>query len=302
MQTRDTLARRLNTLRSLQGVVRGMKMLSMVNEVPFTRAAATIDAYHATVLDGLQIVLRGVPPPPSMPVSKTTFRVAILFGSDHGLCGAYNEGVVDAAEPVFAAGVDYLIAVGARMAMILSPAQQPQRMLTPPASVDGIERFAREALIALDAASDLAADGETHVSLVHMRREPQGRHAPRLTTLLPLDSAFLGALRRKPWISRSLPSYSMDPRQLFASLVRQHLFASLFKTAAEAMSCENTARLELMRQAERAIDERATEIDAVLRMARQSGITSELLDVIAGMNATDTADPEAAAARQVTGC
>jgi F-type H+-transporting ATPase subunit gamma len=59
----------------------------------------------------------------------------------------------------------------------------------------------------------------------------------------------------------------------------------VFRAAAEAMATENAARLALMQQAERAIDERLSELLFATRSARQSDVTNELLDVIAGFEA-----------------
>jgi F0F1-type ATP synthase gamma subunit len=56
----------------------------------------------------------------------------------------------------------------------------------------------------------------------------------------------------------------------------------VFRTAAESLAVENVARPGLKQQAERAIDDRSTD----LRAAHQSETTNDLLDVIAGSEAS----------------
>lgn len=77
----------------------------------------------------------------------------------------------------------------------------------------------------------------------------------------------------------------MQPRDLFLSLIRGHLFASLFRAAAEALVTENAARLALMQQAEQSVDDKLDTLKSDTRALRQSEITTELLDVIIGFEA-----------------
>jgi F-type H+-transporting ATPase subunit gamma len=72
---------------------------------------------------------------------------------------------------------------------------------------------------------------------------------------------------------------------LFAALIRNHIFASLFRASAEAMVTENAARLKQMQRAEESVDDRLAEVKADMRSVRQTEITTELLDVIIGFEA-----------------
>jgi F-type H+-transporting ATPase subunit gamma len=294
MQALEVLSRRMATLESIHSVVRTMKTLSAVNAAPYESAAASIDRFHETVLRGLQIVLRGIDPPRRPGPADPMLRIALVFGSDHGLCGGYNEAV--AATALGDANLDgaTFFAVGARMEATLEAlgAIVSQRF-TPPASVDGVGRLASEVLIALDQAQTQAQapGGDIAVTTVHMRRGVNGIHAPELHRLLPVAPEFLEELRARPWRSRCLPTFSMVPEVLFGALIRHHLFASVFRAAAEAMAAENAARLALMQQAERAIDDQLVELQTAHRAARQSEITNDLLDVIAGSEALSRARP-----------
>ena len=60
--------------------------------------------YHHTIQLGLQAVLRE-PRTEVQPARETSGRVAaIVFGSDRGLCGGFNRGVVDLAVRDLAGG------------------------------------------------------------------------------------------------------------------------------------------------------------------------------------------------------
>jgi len=290
MQTLEVLSRRMSTLESIHSVVRTMKTLSAVNAAPYESAAASIDRFHETVLRGLQIVLRSIEAPRRPGETAAALQIALVFGSDHGLCGGYNEAVAAAAlADTKLRGVTFF-AVGARMAATLEAlgvlvAQQ----FTPPASADGVGRLAGEVLIALDETRAQMPGGDIAVATVHMRRGASSVHAPERNHLLPVAPELLEELGERPWSSRCLPTFSMAPEALFGALIRHHLFASVFRAAAEAMAAENAARLALMQQAERAIDDQLVELQTAHRAARQSEITNDLLDVIAGSEALSRA-------------
>jgi F-type H+-transporting ATPase subunit gamma len=275
MQTLEALSRHMSTLESIRGVVRTMKTLSAVNASPYENAAASIGKFHETVLRGLQIVLRGIDPQMRPGQTGTALRIALVFGSDHGLCGGYNESVAAAALANTSLEGAVLFAVGARMKDTLEGlGATVTQQFTPPASADGVGRLAGEVLIALEAARAHAPAGDIAVATMHMRRGASGIHAPEMRRLLPVAAELLEELRGRPWVSRSLPTFRMAPEALFGALIRHHLFASVFRAAAEAMAAENAARLALMQQAERAIDDRLMDLRAAHRAARNSEITN----------------------------
>jgi len=285
VQTLESLSRRTATLGSIRNVVRTMKALAAVNAAPCEQAATSIARYHATVLTGMQALLHRSDMPGRVGPEAGS-RILLVFGSDHGLCGGYNETIAEAALDVVQHRYAAIHAVGARLAAALEARGLAiAYRFTPPASVEGIGRLSGEILIALDEARATDPSGEIAVTSIHMRPETGNGHAPHVQNLLPLDSRFIEALKAKPWRSRSLPMGAMPVPALFGRLIRNHLFASLFEAAAEAMAAENAARLALMQRAERSIDDRLSDLMTATRAARQSEITGEVLDVISGFEA-----------------
>ncbi|NQW10170.1 MAG: F0F1 ATP synthase subunit gamma [Alphaproteobacteria bacterium] len=286
MQTLESLARRTTTLRRIRGVVRTMKMLSVVNAVPFDRAAMSIDAFHETVLAGFQVVLAGIDIAQLSAPRPDASGVVLVFGSDHGLCGGFNEEAAKftAMQLANRQAPARAIAIGARLAAALeATGVEPVETFSPPASMEGVGPLAAALLIALDRERD--SGGAIVVEVVHNQRAEAGTYRSVMSRLLPIDKRWLQELKRRPWRSTTLPTYSMDTESLFAALVRQYLFASLFEATAESMAAENAARLALMQQAEHALDDRLEELMGDERRVRQSQVTDELLDVIAGFEA-----------------
>ncbi|MDV7143256.1 F0F1 ATP synthase subunit gamma [Tropicimonas sp. TH_r6] len=287
-QTLESLARKTASLASIRGIVHTMKTVSVINSAPYEQAAEAIEAFHATVLEGLQAFLYSHGPLQLSP-DPPARQVMIVFGSDHGLCGNYNEALAE--DVLRYLGPDpgaawTLLCVGAQMADAL--AEQgiavEQTHLTP-ASADGIVRLANLLAQELDGIRRDSLPRPLSASIAHCERRPDGLGGSAIRKLLPIDPALIAALQDRGWRSRSLPVPAGPPEMLLGELLRGHLFASLFRASAEALVTENAARMARMQQAERAVDDRLEDVTAETRNLRQSEITAELLDLIAGFEA-----------------
>jgi F-type H+-transporting ATPase subunit gamma len=287
-QTLEALTRRTSSMQGIRSVVHTMKSLSVINAAPYEHAALAIEAYHNTVLEGLHAFLScsGLI---DTAIPDNMAQVVVVFGADHGLCGNYNEALASYVKQSFAPHTYQtatILCIGSRMADALSDqGHAVENAFFPPASVDGIGRLANLLTQKLDEIRQAHLPSDVAVSLAFNARGLEGMQEPRIAPLLPLDPALVADLHSKPWVSRSLPTFSMPPDDLFMSLIREHLFASLFRAAAEAMVTENAARLALMQQAEQSVDNKLDALKSDGRALRQSAITTELLDVIVGFEA-----------------
>jgi len=286
-QDTATHSRRSRTLGSIRGIVRTMKTMAAINATPYEQAAIAIEAYHATIrrgfmafayrMEGQQALLE------AEPVQQ---RVLVAFGSDHGFCGNYNELVARLVSLQCEGSAGdrrrrSVLCVGARLETALREhGIEPDRVLTPPASVDGIGRLSGELVTRIVRAGRGGPLSELAVTLVYTQRAEHGSRAPVALTLLPLAPELLQAPRR--WPSRSLPDFAIAPAALLAALVRNHIFASVFRAAAEAIVTENAARLALMQQAEQSVDDRLDAVRREMSGVRQDEITNELMDIVIG--------------------
>ncbi|MBW1769289.1 MAG: F0F1 ATP synthase subunit gamma, partial [Deltaproteobacteria bacterium] len=123
------------------------------------------------------------------------------------------------------------------------------------------------------------------VILFYNRPLSGASYRPHTLYLLPVDLGWFQDLEGKPWPSRALPFFTMDWSRLFSSLIREYLFASLYRAFAESLASENASRLALMQAAERTIEDRLEELHTEFHQQRQSSIMEELLDILAGFEA-----------------
>lgn len=283
-QTLEQLSRKNDTLTSIRSIVRTMKTLSAINAAPYEQAAQGIKDYQAGLARAWAAFAYRMGGQQLPRITDSQRQVLVVFGSDHGLCGNYNEQLAaDVAgfisrQPV--AGQVELLCVGAQMqAALESTGLTPAPAMLPPASVSGLERLSGELVTGIE---HLCRDRlvETAVWLAYTRRAEQGTRQPVIRQLLPLDERLLHPVRH--WPSRSLPDFHEPPLVMLSALLHQYLFASLYRAGAEAMVTENAARLDLMQQAEQSVDERLDEVGRSLSEVRQEAITNELMDIVIG--------------------
>lgn len=281
--TLEHLSRQSGTLTSIRGIVHTMKTLAAINANPYEQAAQAIDAYHHTVKQGLAAFVRahgGLTPASG----KAHSQLLVVFGSDHGLCGSYNEQLAQQVKAYTQSEPRLkirLVCVGARMANTLQNAGfSIENYLLPPANADGVGRLARDLVKRIEAYSEGQQLADISVQLAFTERAEQASSQCVIRALLPLQRELLTPLQR--WPSRALPAFTMEAGKLLAALLRNHLFASLYYGSAMAMVTENAARLALMQQAEQAVDERLAEVKQDIGQVRQDEITHELMDIVIG--------------------
>ncbi|MDH4063732.1 MAG: F0F1 ATP synthase subunit gamma [Acidobacteriota bacterium] len=288
MESLERLAGTLSSLEDLQSIVRTMKALSAVSIRQYERAVRSLASYNRTVDLGLRVVLRDMP---SARRRSRDHRDApagvVIVGSDHGLCGRFNEELaafllehVRSRGPLGAR----VLAIGSRLPPLLEEASvRVDAALVAPGSAPGIATTVNRLLVRIDAW--VADDGVASVHVLYQRRRSGARGHPVAQRLLPIDLHRFHRLEQEPWPSPVLPTFGMGREQLFAALARQHLFVTLFRACAESQAAEHASRLSAMEAAERNLDERRAELLGMFRRQRQEAITAELLDVVSGYEA-----------------
>ncbi len=293
METLEALGKRIATTQDLQSIVRTMKSLSAVSIRQYERAALALRQYTHTINLGLQVVLQQRPLV-AEPLAADSPLIAVVFGSDHGLCGRFNEQIADFARAKVgraAAGQTPTrwLAVGLRASARLEAAGATvDECLLLPGAVSGLTATAQRILLTID--SWQADQDSIRITVFHNARTDMAPATPRRAQLLPLDPGWLQALQERPWAGRSLPTFTMEAERLFSALIRQHLFVTLYRAGAESIASEHATRLSAMQAAERNIKDHLEEMNAEYRHRRQQSITEELLDVVAGFESLRATD------------
>ncbi len=288
--TTEGLRRKLRSAGDLQSVVRTMKALAASSIGQYERAVLAAADYDRTVRLGLGVCLRATGAAngaeerggPSDPVTID----AVVFGSDQGLVGQFNEVVVDHAVKALSElpGKHRVWAVGERVhARLLDAGLRTAGLFEVPGSVQAIAPLVAEILVQTEAPRDGGAVTELH--LFHARATSGAVHATVAQRVLPLDEGWRRELVSLPWPTQALPEVMGDTTVALRAFIREHLFLSLFRACAESLASENASRLSAMQRAEKNIDDLLESLHGTFHRLRQSSIDEELFDVISGFEA-----------------
>lgn len=285
MPSLETLKRTIGTVQDIQSIVRTMKALAAVSIYPYERAIESMHNYSRTIELGLQVLLADRSPSSADQALKHADVGIVVFGSDRGLCGRFNEDITEftlstLTTEKIAMEKRHVLAVGARVeARLREAGQSVHESFFVPGSVAGITSTVQAILQQIDTWRDQHTVSKV---LLFYNRQLNGRRRPEVSQLLPLEFTRFQGTNAPSWPSRSIPTYTMERADLFASLVHQYLFVWVFRACAFSLASENAGRLASMQAAERNISERLVELFNAYSQERQDTITSELLEVISG--------------------
>jgi F-type H+-transporting ATPase subunit gamma len=290
MESLELLHNQLDSLEDLRTIVKTMKALSAASIRQYEQAVAALGHYYRTIERGLHVVLKDMQHMPTAShVVESRPMAAIVFGSDHGLCGRFNEEVTGHAIRRMASipantQKRFLLAVGARAAAALEQeGETVEEDFLVPGSAAQITATVQQILLKVDEWREYA--GVHYVYLFYNRHSGSKGYTPTNFELLPINLKRFHRLEEQAWPSRSLPTFTMERETLLQRLLNQYLFVSIFRACAESQASEHASRLAAMQSAQRNLDDKLEEVTMIFRRARQNAITSELLDVVAGFEA-----------------
>lgn len=283
MQSLQGLQRSINSAKNLQSIVTTMKAFASSNITQFQNAAKSSLAYRRVLDMALYVLLTGEDEKYAFRQEKDGHTIHIVFGSDHGLAGRFNERIVAYILKEIPAGEQHtVIVVGQQLVVRLAGDVHIADELSMPQTEDGITAMVQRLLYKIDGLQDEIP--VTKVLLYYNKPLEGATFKEEKEVLLPVD---LEGFARKTtrWESRSIPTYFMDRENLFSDLLRQYIFITLYRTFAYSLASENASRLASMQAAEKNIEERLEELISSYRRQRQNSITEEINDINAGFRA-----------------
>jgi F-type H+-transporting ATPase subunit gamma len=290
-ETTAGLRRKINSAQELQSVVRTMKALSASNIGQYEQSVRALADYYRTVALGLGACLRISEPagimadgrrkPEDAPVA------AVVFGSDQGLVGRFNDVLVEHALKTLATlpVTARIWAVGERVhARLADAGLSLMGVFVVPNSAKTIAPLVGRILLESELGNALGEGGQLH--LFYNRPMAGAIYTPVGQRLLPLDETWRRGLVQLPWPTRNLPEPMGGGSATLRALIREYVFVSLFRACAESLASENASRRAAMERADRNIDELLEQLRGDFHRLRQSGIDEELFDVISGFEAS----------------
>ena len=286
------LRHKITSAEDLESVVRSMKTIASSSIGQYEKSVHSLDDYYQTVQLGLMACLsarKGLLNA-SSDINRSQKKIAtavIVFGSDQGLVGQFNEAMVEFVVASLAElpGEKIVWSVGERVqSRLLDSELTVGENFALPGSINTVSTLVTNVLTEIEAQRERGEIDK--VFIFYHRPDSNSIYQPIVQPLLPLDSAWQRHLADIDWPTNNVPEVmplgSLGREQTLRAFVREYLFVSLFRACAESLASENASRLAAMQRAEKNIDELQEDLNRTFHRLRQSGIDEELFDVISG--------------------
>lgn len=286
--TAASLRRKIASAGDLESVVRTMKAMAASSIGQYENSVRSLDDYDRTVQLGLAACFRQkLPLVAQKAKGKDDGAIgAVVFGSDQGLVGQFNDLLVDFVIDSLSKlpGKKTVWAVGERIQSRLSDSELGDAPGFPlPSSISAITGLVGQVLLEMETRRERGEIGQVY--LFHNRPKSGAIYEQVSQRLLPLDAGWQSELGNRNWPSNNLPEVMSVGEQTLLAYVREYLFVSLFRACAESLASENASRLAAMQRAEKNIGELQDDLGRDFHRLRQSTIDEELFDVVSGFEA-----------------
>jgi F-type H+-transporting ATPase subunit gamma len=286
------IAARIANVEELLGIVGAMRSLAGVRMRQALEVLGGIRRYSEVVGAAISRAMAFVPEHerPGRQRVRATRRALLVFGSEHGFAGAFNDRLLDHAARRMQERDGRLILIGSRGAMVAEERDLKWAwstvMATTPATVPEVaQRIAAELYRRMGRGEVEEAD------VLYCKSDAGGMLRIVEEHLLPPD------LSRFPAASDALPPlHHLPPGVLLERLAGEYVIAELTRVVMESLASENAARLAAMEAARENVGKKLDELREEERRIRQDEVTIELLDVVTGAEALRV-DPGTGGAR-----
>ena len=212
----------------------------------------------------------------------------VVFGSDDGLCGAYN---VNIFKILLARLAEYRKDFGSQVSVTVYPIGAKMAKAVSRIAADGLEVKTLEGVdsktsgdgvkVFLDELIKNFLEGQTDkVDVLYMNFQSAGRQRPRCEQLVPVVQETFA----DNGVSESFRPYLFEPdaSHIFRSVLPMFLMAVLQEVFTENRASEQAARVMAMQSANDNAKKLLEQLQLEYNKLRQQSITTELLDILGG--------------------
>lgn len=274
MQSLKNIDDKIRLTENLKSVVTTMKAHASANIFEFEHASDASDIYREVIDMALYIALLKDDENISIQEISEGRTIHIVFGSDFGLAGRFNERIAEfAINNIDIDNEDYVMIIGKQLISRLEAKFNITEYFSVPQSEDSISEVVQRLLTKIDHLKDTSVINK--IVLYYCKTTDSSNMTEVIETLFPINPQKFSKISFK-WDSNSVPIYLMDKGTLVSDIVRQYYFLTLYRSICFSLISENNSRIASMSAAKKNIDEKLSELKYSYRKKRQEEITNEL--------------------------
>lgn len=292
MATLRELKGRIGSVSSSEKITGAMKMISSAKMhkaeaslrrlVPFRNQIETI---IANLLSSDAVFSS----PLVTPRQEIRNMLIVVWGSDDGLCGAYNVNLykvlvarISELRAKYPTAIIKVMPIGKKMAKVVGALRLSNvGSVAAPEGINSKTDGKDVTAFMLGLQKDFADATYDRVDALYMNFISAGRQRPRHEQLLPvLQESFVP--KGDKMVSGRPYLFEPDPNSIFNSVLPMFLMANMQEIFSENQASEQAARVMAMQSANDNAKSLLDQLHLEYNKLRQQSITSELLDIVGG--------------------
>lgn len=287
MASMRDIKRRKSSIQSTGQITKAMKLVSTVKLQKAKGHAEEAKPYFKYLYEAINSILKksGTISHPMLSAGESKKKAVIVITSNRGLAGGYNANIVKlltkgelpkediAVYAIGTKGRDALSRVGYEISKDYS------EVMNEPLYSDAME-IGRDVIKAF-------TDGEVgEIYLAYTIFKNTVTHIPTLIKLLPF-SAKESEEEEDNADKLTLMNYEPEPEEVLDKIIPKYINGIIYGALIEAVAAENGARMQAMDNATNNAEDMIADLSLKYNRARQSSITQELTEIVAGASAIE---------------
>lgn len=284
MPSMRDIKRRKSSVSSTQQITKAMKLVSTVKLQRAKSRAENSRTYFQCMHDTVASMLKkaGYLNHPYLQAQETSKKSIILITSNRGLAGGYSSNMIKLITngdlkkedlviyPIGKKGKDALKRIGYEIGEDYSD------VIDDPAYADAMK-------ISAKLLSDYVAGkiGEIYVAYTGFKNTVT--HVPTLLRLLPVDADVSD--ENEDTEDRAVMEFEPAGEESINMIIPKYVTSLLYGAMVESVASENGARMQAMDSATNNAEDMISKLSLLYNRARQSSITQELTEIVAGSEA-----------------
>ena len=285
MASMRDIKRRKGSIQSTQQITKAMKLVSTVKLQRAKTNAEKSKTYFHAMYDTVHSILKKTPNLEHrfLKSGESGKKAVIVITSNRGLAGGYNSNVVKLITQGELANEDLAIyAIGKKGKEALAKKYEIVQDYS-----DFIEEpvYAEAMRMSAQILDDFEQGKVSEIYMAYTGFKNTVSHIPTLLKLLPITAVDEESASDAEEETNTLMNFEPAEEEALDLLIPKYITSLIYGGMIEAVAAENGARMQAMDSATSNAEEMIDKLTLMYNRARQSSITQELTEIIAGANA-----------------
>ncbi|MDY0195404.1 MAG: F0F1 ATP synthase subunit gamma [Sulfurovaceae bacterium] len=267
------LTKKLKSTQEIEDIISTMKAFANYNIQNAKRKLTHLRTYHRSIEDAAGDIVTIFPSLANIEYNLSEKTIFVLFLSQEGLCGFFNENVIDFFNAI--PKENYSTVIVGETGTQEAKAQKISfdHYIKGATNVESIDTHTEELSIYLNEV--FTKENLSTLNLVYAKHNDKASYDVVVKKILPPD---FSAFHKKS--TNKKPLLYLENHDILNALIKEYLYISCYRAFIESVASENQERFNVMNQARNAIKEREQLIKLELNAFRQKEITQELLEIV----------------------